>query len=175
MLKKVSNEINYPPQDIGSKDVIMYVFTSGTTGLPKPAVIKHSRYCAGGFTFFNTAGLNTSDVIYITLPIYHANGAIIGVGTALVSGTTIVLRKKFSASNFWKEIIENDCTAFIYVGEICRFLVNQPASALDRMHKVKKAIGNGLRANVWRDFHKRFNIKCVEFYAASEGNCTMGK
>ncbi len=95
------------------------------------------------------------------------------MGAAIVNGATVVLRKKFSASNFWKECIEYNCTAFVYVGELCRFLVNQPASPLDRAHSIRKAIGNGLRANVWKEFNARFNVKCIEFYAASEGNCTM--
>lgn len=65
----------------------MYIYTSGTTGLPKPAVIKQNRYCAGGFTFFESSGLDRKrDIVYVTLPIYHANGAIIGVGAAIVSG-----------------------------------------------------------------------------------------
>jgi len=124
-------------------------------------------------TFFLAAGLTKDDIIYITLPLYHANGGMIGVGCSLIMGSTVVLRKKFSASNFWKEAIEYNCTAFIYVGEICRFLINQPASPLDRQHRIRRAIGNGLRENVWNEFHKRFGVKCVEFYAASEGNCTM--
>ncbi len=153
--------------------MLLYIYTSGTTGLPKPAVIKHNRYSAGGLSFFDAARLSTSDIVLVTLPIYHATGAIIGVGASLVSGATVVMRKKFSASNFWRECIQYKCTAFIYVGEICRFLVNQPPSPLDREHSVRKAIGNGLRANVWKDFKDRFNVRCIEFYAASEGNCTM--
>jgi acyl-CoA synthetase (AMP-forming)/AMP-acid ligase II len=100
-------------------------------------------------------------------------GGLIGVGSALCIGATVVLRKKFSASNFWKECIHYNCTGFVYVGEICRFLINQPPSALDRKHNLKKAFGNGLRPNVWKEFSERFGIKCVEFYASSEGNCTM--
>ena len=151
----------------------MYIYTSGTTGLPKPAVIKYNRYCAGGITFFRSAYLSKNDRIYVALPLYHANGGVIGIGSAIISGGTVVLRKKFSASNFWKECIEFKCTAFIYVGEICRFLVNQPQSPLDQQHGIKIAIGNGLRENIWKDFYNRFGVKCVEFYAASEGNCTM--
>jgi acyl-CoA synthetase (AMP-forming)/AMP-acid ligase II len=113
-------------------------------------------------------------VVYVTLPIYHGNGNVIGVGSAIVSGATVVLRKKFSASNFWKDAIHYNCTAFVYVGEICRFLVNQPPSPLDRQHMIRKALGNGLRKNVWIEFNKRFGVKCTEFYAASEGNCTLG-
>jgi solute carrier family 27 (fatty acid transporter), member 1/4 len=175
LIKNTPNEVVYPEEKCIPSDTIMYIYTSGTTGLPKPAVIKQSRYCGAGFTFYHAARLNKNDVIYITLPIYHSNGAMIGLGTSLVSGVTVVLRKKFSASNFWKDCIENKCTVFIYVGEICRFLVNQPESHLDRKHSVRIAIGNGLRSNVWKDFDKRFGITCIEFYSSSEGNCTMGK
>ena len=156
-------------------DVALFIYTSGTTGLPKPAVIKHSRFFGGGILFFTAARLTEKDVVYISLPIYHANGGIIGAGAALLSGATVVLRKKFSASNFWKDCIKYNCTSFVYIGEICRFLLNQPPSPLDRQHKIRKAIGNGLRINVWKEFYDRFRIKCVEFYAASEGNCTMSK
>lgn len=153
----------------------MYIYTSGTTGLPKPAIIKQSRYHAGAVTFYSAASLTSDDVILVTLPIYHSNGGVIGIGAALINGNTVVLRKKFSATNFWRDCIRYNCTALIYVGEICRFLVNQPKSPIDRSHTVKKAIGNGLRANVWKEFHQRFGIKCFEFYSASEANCTIGK
>jgi acyl-CoA synthetase (AMP-forming)/AMP-acid ligase II len=114
-------------------------------------------------------------VVYCTLPIYHANGGLIGIGMALVSGATVVLRKKFSASNFWKDCIEYKCTAIVYVGELLRYLVNQPESHLDKKHSVRIALGNGLRSNVWTEFVKRFGVKPIEFYAASEGNCTLSR
>ncbi len=174
ILKTISEPLIAPEKSTPS-DPIMYIYTSGTTGLPKPAIIRQSRYCSGGLLFYEIAGLNQADIVYVTLPIYHANGAIIGVGMSIVSGATVVLKNKFSASGFWKDCIQYKCTAFIYVGEICRFLVNQPVSELDRKHSIKKAIGNGLRENVWHEFYNRFNVKCIEFYAASEGNCTMSK
>lgn len=92
----------------------------------RPAVIKHNRYIAAGFSFFDSACLTTDDVFLVTLPIYHSNAGCIGVGAGLISGCTIVLRKKFSATNFWKECIQYNVTAFSYVGEVCRYLVNQP-------------------------------------------------
>lgn len=168
----VSDNI-YPEYAVTSEDTILYIYTSGTTGLPKPAVIKQSRYYGGASTFFRAAGLSQNDIVYVTLPIYHGNGTLLGIGSAITVGSTVVLRKKFSATNFWKDCIEFNCTAFIYVGEICRFLVNQPPSTLDKAHSVRKAYGNGLRVNVWKEFNQRFGVKCLEFYAASEGNCTM--
>lgn len=152
----------------------MHIFTSGTTGLPKPAIIKHSRYFAAANGALYSSNLSSEDIALVCLPLYHSSGTIIGIGWALIGGLTVVLRKKFSASNFWKECCQFNCTTFVYVGEICRYLVNQPKSDLDQKHKVRIAFGNGLRANVWKEFKDRFNVKCVEFYGSTEGNCTLG-
>lgn len=86
MLRDVLAEVVEPNEKLSPNDIIVYVYTSGTTGLPKPAVIKQSRCCAGGLTFFRMASFRTDDVVYITLPLYHATGGIIGIGAALVSG-----------------------------------------------------------------------------------------
>jgi acyl-CoA synthetase (AMP-forming)/AMP-acid ligase II len=137
-------------------------------------VIKHNRYIGGGFSFFDLSKLTPDDIFFVTLPIYHSNAGIIGIGAALISGATCVIRKKFSATNFWKDCIKYECTSFSYVGEVCRYLLNQPASDLDRKHKVRIAIGNGMRENVQREFHKRFGVKAIEIYGATEGNCVLG-
>ncbi len=118
--------------------------------------------------------LSPNERLLVTLPIYHGNGHFIGIGNSIINGVTVILRKKFSASKFWKDAIDSGVTRFVYVGEICRFLVNQPKSVLDRKHKIKIAIGNGLRKNIWNEFTNRFGIKIIEFYAATEGNCQMG-
>lgn len=165
------NYVNY--RQVEPSDILMYIYTSGTTGLPKPAIITHSRYFGGACTFYDAADLKDDDVVYVTLPIYHATGGIIGIGCSIINGSTVVLRRKFSATNFWKDCIKYDCTAMVYVGELCRYLVNQPRSALDAKHKVRIAIGNGLRKNIWEEFSARFNVTCIEFYASSEGNCTI--
>ncbi len=92
------------------------------------------------------------------------------MSSVLISGATLALGKSFSASRFWDEVIANDATAFIYIGEICRYLLNQPAKPTDRAHKVRLIAGNGLRPEIWEKFTKRFGIARVcEFYAASEG------
>ena len=132
-------------EKVQSKDVLMYIYTSGTTGLPKPAIIKHGRYIAGGSSFFYAAEFTAKDVFYVTLPIYHSNAGMIGLGAALVCGATVVLVKKFSASNFFKVAIKHKCTGFSFVGEICRYLLNQPLSELDRGHSIRACVGNGMR------------------------------
>ncbi|CAF0927905.1 unnamed protein product [Didymodactylos carnosus] len=150
---------------------VFYIYTSGTTGLPKAAVIKHSRFLLGSFGFLVATGINSKDIVYNTLPLYHSHGGWIGVTYSLMGGATVVFRKKFSASNFWKDCIKYKCTCFLYVGELCRFLLAQPSSPDDQNHQVRFASGNGLRTNLWQQFSNRFNIKNIqEFYAATESN-----
>ena len=160
--------------DIVAKDTALYIFTSGTTGLPKAARITHMRaqlYMRG---FAGSTGAEKSDRIYITLPLYHATGGLCAMGAALLTGGSAVLRRKFSASHFWEDIHEEGCTMFVYIGELCRYLVNQPEHPLERAHKLRLAFGNGLRGDVWGEMVGRFNIPDVlEFYGATEGNVSM--
>lgn len=173
LLNQVSNQIEYTIESINGDDILMYIYTSGTTGLPKPAIIKHSRFFLPSPSIKRLIGLNSSDKIYLSLPLYHGNGMLIGIGSAVIAGIPVALSKKFSASNFWKDCIKSEATVFIYIGEICRFLVNQPQSSIDKNHKIRLAIGNGLRENVWPEFDKRFNVPCIEFYGSTEGNVVL--
>jgi fatty-acyl-CoA synthase len=155
-----------------AKDTAFYIFTSGTTGHPKASVMSHRRWLAA-LAAFGGLGLRLhgSDTLYSCLPLYHNNALTVAVSSVINSGATLALGKSFSASRFWDEVIANDATAFIYIGEICRYLLNQPAKPTDRAHKVRLIAGNGLRPEIWEEFTTRFGIDRVcEFYAASEGN-----
>jgi len=152
-------------------DVALYIYTSGTTGLPKAAKITGVRARGLMRVFKDATEASHNERILLTLPLYHATGGMCGVGTALNAGACIILRRKFSASHFWQEAIDNNATMIVYIGELGRYLVNQPPSALERSHKVTKGFGNGLRADVWEEFVARTGIKrLVEFYGSTEGN-----
>ncbi|XP_053741753.1 long-chain fatty acid transport protein 6 [Synchiropus splendidus] len=152
----------------------LYIFTSGTTGLPKAAVITHlqSLKAAGGFWAF---GATQDDVFYIPLPLYHSAASLIGIGGTIELGATCVLKKKFSASQFWNDCRKYEVTVFQYIGELCRYLCNQPKTDMDKVHKVRMGVGNGLRQDVWQDFQSHYgNIKMCEVYGSTEGNlCFM--
>ena len=157
--------------EVRAKDTAFYIFTSGTTGYPKASVMTHYRWlkALGGFGGLGLR-LRGSDTLYSCLPLYHNNALTVAVSSVIISGATLALGKSFSASRFWDEVIANDATAFIYIGEICRYLLNQPAKPTDRAHKVRLIAGNGLRPEIWEEFTTRFGIARVcEFYAASEG------
>ncbi|XP_022069109.2 long-chain fatty acid transport protein 6 [Acanthochromis polyacanthus] len=156
------------------KSPTLYIFTSGTTGLPKAAVITHlqSLKAAAGLWAF---GATEDDVVYIPLPLYHSAASLIGIGGTIHLGATCILKKKFSASQFWNDCRTHNVTIFQYIGELCRYLCNQPKTEVDKVHKVRMGVGNGLRQDVWREFQSRFgNIKMCEVYGSTEGNlCFM--
>lgn len=167
-----------PPKSLRDKtdssSNLFFIYTSGTTGLPKASVIKHLRFYTAIMGFTEMYKIQRTDRVYCCLPLYHSAGGIIGTGSALYSGCTFVFRKKFSATKFWKDISENQCTVIQYIGELCRYLLAQPKTQYDTAHKVRLAIGNGMRPDVWGPFQKRFQIQQIgEFYGATEGNCNM--
>ena len=157
---------------VQAKDTAFYIFTSGTTGFPKASVMTHRRWLAA-LAAFGGLGLrlHSSDTLYCCLPLYHNNALTVALSSVINSGSTLLLGKSFSASRFWDEVIAGEATAFIYIGEICRYLLNHPPKPTDRAHKVRLIGGNGLRPEIWNEFTKRFGIARVcEFYASSEGN-----
>lgn len=152
-----------------------YIFTSGTTGMPKASIQTQRKWLTCMYWFGKVnLNLNPEDVIYVSIPFYHSNALLIAWSSSAVSGAAMAVRRKFSASEFWKDAIRYNATAFIYIGDICRYLYNSPPGELDQQHQIKKIIGNGLRPDIWKNFKNRFNIPEVyEFYASSEGNMTF--
>ncbi|XP_014749420.1 PREDICTED: very long-chain acyl-CoA synthetase-like [Sturnus vulgaris] len=148
----------------------MYIYTSGTTGLPKAAVITEMKLLMVA-SLARICGLRADDVVYTTLPLYHSAGLLVGIGGCLDIGATCVLRSKFSASQFWADCRRYNVTVIQYVGELMRYLCNTPQRPDDREHGVRMALGNGLRAEVWKEFLRRFGPVAIwEFYGATEGN-----
>jgi len=141
-------DISNPPtsKTLQAKDPYAYIFTSGTTGLPKAAIITHGHTYDCSIYFTDTvAGFDHKDVIYVTTPLFHSHAIQVAYAASLRYGSTIALRRKFSASNFWDDAIKFKATSFNYIGEICRYLYNQPEKPTDQKHNIKKIIGNGLR------------------------------
>eukprot|EP00007_Cunea_sp_BSH-02190019_P010190 CAMPEP_0174239278 /NCGR_PEP_ID=MMETSP0417-20130205/14068_1 /TAXON_ID=242541 /ORGANISM="Mayorella sp, Strain BSH-02190019" /LENGTH=708 /DNA_ID=CAMNT_0015318209 /DNA_START=145 /DNA_END=2267 /DNA_ORIENTATION=- len=148
---------------------LFHIFTSGTTGLPKAANFSHERFAGAGITWAHAMRLNSSDVYYITLPLFHGNGGVVAVAAAFHSGATIVLREKFSVSNFWKDIRAYKCTATIYIGELWNYLVKVPERADDHKNTLRVIAGNGLRSEAWDPVRRRFGIdRIVEHYGQTE-------
>jgi fatty-acyl-CoA synthase len=173
-----AQSVKRPPRHhreaLRGKDSCLYVYTSGTTGNPKAAMLTHMRTQGMSRAFIVGTRTNDRDKVYVPLPLYHGTGGICGVGIALNTGATLVLRRKFSASQFWDDVVDRECTVFSYIGELFRYLVAQDPHPKERAHKLKSCFGNGLRPDVWTRVDERFAIpRIVEFYGSTEGNVSF--
>ena len=152
----------------------LYIYTSGTTGMPKAANFSHFRMMFMMYGFAGALNTTASDRTYVTLPLYHATGGICAVGMTLTAGGAVIIKRKFSAHEFWDDVRHYKATLFAYVGELCRYLLNTPPDLRDGEHVLRGCTGNGLRPEIWPAFQKRFAIpRIVEFYGATEGNVSM--
>ena len=155
-------------------DRAVYVYTSGTTGLPKAANINHSRVLRIMEGFSGATGATAADRMYVSMPLYHSTGGLCATGAVLTVGGTCVIREKFSASQFWNDIIAHQCTMFVYVGELCRYLLAAPPKPTDKAHHLRLCFGNGLRPEIFTAFRDRFGLSHIlEFYGATEGNISL--
>lgn len=157
---------------VQAREPAFYIFTSGTTGHPKASVMTHQRWLRA-LAAFGGLGLRLrgDDTLYCPLPLYHNNALTVALSSVINAGATLAIGQTFSASRFWDEVRRTEATAFVYIGEVCRYLLNQPPRDSDRAHNVRVVAGNGLRPEIWDEFTRRFGIRRVaEFYAASEGN-----
>lgn len=163
-----------PPETrkVRLRDRCFYVCTSGTTGLPKAAVMTHLRWVKASIGMGRgSMQLGDRDVLYCPLPLYHNNALTIAWSSVVAVGATLALARKFSTTRFWSDVRQHRATSFIYIGELCRYLLMSPAHRDDLKHQVRVIVGNGLRPEIWDEFQSRFGINRIcEFYGAGESN-----
>jgi citronellyl-CoA synthetase len=186
-VKGVSAENPTTTVKVGINDPCHLVFTSGTTGgMPKAAIVMHKTLVENAHAFQMTMDLQKNDTIYMPLPFFHNTALVAGWPPAVLAGAAVALRRKFSATHFWNDTRKFKATKFCYVGELCRYLMNQPERPDDAANPVEGMFGNGLRPEIWKAFKKRFYIPFVnEFYGAAElpsgfvnqynFDCTIGR
>jgi fatty-acyl-CoA synthase len=154
--------------------IALYIYTSGTTGLPKAAKVSHFRLMQWSHWFAGMLDTQPDDRMFNCLPMYHSIGGVVATFATLVNGGAVVIRPRFSASDFWRDVRDERCTLFQYIGELCRYLVNAPQQSTETQHCLRIACGNGLRPEVWVPFQTRFKIpRILEYYASTEGNFSL--
>lgn len=154
-------------------DLVALIYTSGTTGKPKACGIRNMLALV-------TSNPHTVDVnnpskyyplrTYSPLPLFHGTAFFTGLCYSVGNASTLCFRRKFSASQFWKDVHDSRATRILYIGELCRYLLATPASPYDRNHSCIVAGGNGLRGDIWEAFRRRFAVPEIrEFYRSTEG------
>jgi fatty-acyl-CoA synthase len=155
-------------------DTALLIYTSGTTGLPKAARVSHARIMQWSYWFAALMDASPDDRMYLCLPMYHSVGGVLATGAVLAAGGSVAISERFSARQFWNDVVRWDCTLFQYIGELCRYLLTAPPNPNESAHRIRLCCGNGLRGDVWEPFQKRFAIpRVLEFYASTEGNVSL--
>jgi fatty-acyl-CoA synthase len=163
-----------PPRRPGARDRALLIYTSGTTGLPKAANVSHGRLVEWSCWFAAMMDVQPADRLYDCLPMYHSTGGVVAIGALLVRGGSVLIRTRFSASRFWDDVADGDCTIVQYIGELCRYLLRSPPHPREALHRLRLCCGNGMRGDVWQPFQRRFVIPHIlEFYAATEGSVSL--
>ncbi|KAL4931261.1 putative bifunctional fatty acid transporter/acyl-CoA synthetase (FAT1) [Aspergillus undulatus] len=154
-------------------DLSVLIYTSGTTGKPKACAIRNMM----GMITSNPLSLDVKKPsryfplrTYCSLPLFHGTAYFTGLCYSVGNAGTLCIRRKFSASKFWKDVHDSGATRILYIGELCRYLMATPVSPYDQDHKCIVAAGNGLRGDIWERFRERFNVPEIrEFYRSTEG------
>ena len=160
----------FPRVVVPADSDFVYIYTSGTTGLPKPCRVSHAKAVLGGAMMGAAVWeFREGDKLYSVLPLYHSSALLIGFASCVMTGTPFAMRESFSARAFWPDVEAYGATAILYIGELCRYLLNTPEDRSERAHRVRVAVGNGLRADLWEPFQRRFGVPLIrEFYGATE-------
>jgi acyl-CoA synthetase (AMP-forming)/AMP-acid ligase II len=151
------------------EDPAFIIFTSGTSGASKAALFSHKRMIGAGVAWSIRTAMTQEDNCYITLPLYHGNALAVAFSSVLFTGATAVLREKFSASHFFDDINQYQCSHMVYIGELWRYLINKTPSSTIPNKTLKVIFGNGLNHSLWSEVINRFNIQhVVEHFGATE-------
>ena len=170
-MENISDENPSTTKNSTLTDTGLYIYTSGTTGLPKAVIMQNNSLPFNGAYYgASITQADSNDVVYITNPLYHSLSMCTAWGIASYMGAAVALRRKFSASNFWKDVHKFKVTFTTYVGEIPRYILNQPESEYEKNHTLKKMLGLGLKKIIWNRFKERFQIDHIfEYYSSTEG------
>jgi crotonobetaine/carnitine-CoA ligase len=159
-----------PNVEFDENNILILMYTSGTTGLPKGVVSRYNRNLVDRIRPLVTLVLKPDSVYYTALPLFHGNALFVTTTQSLIAGCTVALSKRFSARAFWDEIWKSKANFFNTIGAIIPILMKTPVSPHEKDHKVTHIFSAGCPADLWEPFEKRFGVTIWEAYAAIDGS-----
>ena len=162
-----------PEVSFSLDSLLLIMYTSGTTGLPKGVVFRYNKNLVTKIKFLSQFAMKPDSIYYTPLALFHGNALFVTTTQVLVAGATLALSKKFSASKFWDEVWKSGATIFNTIGAIIPILIKQPVHNHERDHKVSLIISAGCPADMWEPFEKRFNVTIWEAYGSIDGSETI--
>ncbi|WP_156992168.1 ATP-dependent acyl-CoA ligase [Paraburkholderia oxyphila] len=160
--------------NIGPGDTLAILYTSGTSGLSKGVVCPHAQFYWWGVYAALHIGITRADILYTVLPLFHTN-ALNSFFQALVSGASLIVDTRFSASRFFSSLIETGATVTYLLGAMVPILLSKPPTDAERAHKVRIALAPGVPEQFLSDFTARSGIELLEGFGSTETNCVLGR
>jgi len=158
-----------PAVPVESTDLLMIIFTSGTTKAPKGVLNSHGRLMMLGWgAMARMWGFTASDTVYCAMPLFHANAQILALVAALSAGGGIALARRFSKTNFLRDVRRYGATLFNYVGTPFAYIMDTPARPDDADNPLRLACGNEAPRQYVEAFATRFGCEVIDGYGASE-------
>lgn len=164
-----------PKVEADARAIYMLIFTSGTTGEPKAAIVSSMRTAMAGKVLAQMRGLGSKDVGYLAMPLFHSNAHMAGVAPILAAGGTWSMRRKFSASAFLPDVRKFGVTYFNYVGKPLTYILATPERPDDADNPLRIAFGNEGADHDLGRFAKRFGCEVIDSYGSTEGGIAISR
>lgn len=154
--------------DVSDGDTVAIMYTSGSTGSPKGAVLPHGQHHANGAQAVAAARIEPDDIIYVCLPLHHNMAQGYGIWPAVVAGATVQLAPRFERADFWRQVTRSGATVFPFVGGLLTLLLKQDEQEGEVANPLRVAYGVPVPAELHEQFEKRFGVEVIHGYGSTE-------
>jgi fatty-acyl-CoA synthase len=156
-------------------DLLMLIFTSGTSGEPKAVRCTHGKIAGPGQVLASRLGLTAADTVYVSMPMFHSNAIMAGWAVGLAAGAAIALRRRFSASAFLDDVRAFGATYANYVGKPLSYVLATPARSDDNDNPLRIVYGNEGAPGDLARFAGRFGCQVIDGFGSSEGGLAISR